>query len=127
MKKKEFERRTGWTLTVVDLNPLSGSRGYILTADAPDGRRVTKSYAIRLSEAIRLFSEKILSEEIAIEVFKRQGWRCNHCGEMRPLQIHHLVHRSQRGTHRLENLVALCAECHEKEHRNGTKEDRKNH
>lgn len=118
MTKREFERRTGWTLSVTELDPSLGI-DYVLQARAADGRTATKSYRMKLSTAIRLFSEYVLSNEMALEVFTRQQWRCAACEELRPLQIHHLRHRSQRGTHRAENLVGLCAECHEAEHAKG--------
>jgi phage terminase large subunit GpA-like protein len=44
--------------------------------------------------------------------FRRAGWRCERCGERRPLQAHHRQLLSQGGPDALSNLAALCAECH---------------
>ncbi len=41
---------------------------------------------------------------------------CEKCGKKRPLDWHHKVKRSQGGTDERENLIALCRECHLKEH-----------
>ena len=49
-------------------------------------------------------------------IFERDGWRCQKCGSLEHLQIHHKVHRSQQGDDALRNLVTLCAYCHLEEH-----------
>jgi len=49
-------------------------------------------------------------------VLKRDGWRCQKCGSLKDLQIHHKVRRSQQGNDSLKNLVTLCAYCHMAEH-----------
>src|SRR5205807_6822812 len=49
-------------------------------------------------------------------IFERGGWRCQKCGSLEHLQIHHKVHRSQQGDDALRNLVTLCAYCHLEEH-----------
>src|SRR5438876_12354807 len=49
-------------------------------------------------------------------IFERDGWRCQKCGSLEHLQIHHKVHRSQRGDDARRNLATLCAYCHLEEH-----------
>jgi len=49
-------------------------------------------------------------------VLERDGWRCQKCGSLENLQVHHKIKRSQRGNGSLENLVTLCAYCHLGEH-----------
>ena len=44
-------------------------------------------------------------------------WRCQKCGSLENLQVHHKIHRSQQGDDALANLVTLCAYCHMAEHR----------
>ena len=51
------------------------------------------------------------------KVLERDGWRCQKCGSLENLQIHHQIKRSQQGNDALENLVTLCAYCHMAEHR----------
>jgi len=49
-------------------------------------------------------------------VLGRGGWRCQKCGSLENLQVHHKTKRSQLGDDELENLIALCAYCHMAEH-----------
>ncbi len=46
------------------------------------------------------------------KILQRDGWRCQLCGSMRALEIHHLQRRSQSGVDSEDNLVTLCSECH---------------
>ena len=49
-------------------------------------------------------------------VLERDGWRCQKCGSLENLQVHHKIKRSQQGNDALGNLVTLCAYCHIEEH-----------
>lgn len=49
-------------------------------------------------------------------VFAAQGWKCLDCGQVKPLQIHHIVHRSKGRNDKMQNLKALCYNCHQLEH-----------
>ena len=49
-------------------------------------------------------------------VLERDDWRCQKCGSLENLQIHHKIKRSQMGDDSLENLQTLCAHCHIEEH-----------
>ena len=55
--------------------------------------------------------------ELHRQVLERDGWRCQACGSMQCLQVHHLKFRSQSGGDEEQNLITLCAECHEQVHR----------
>jgi 5-methylcytosine-specific restriction endonuclease McrA len=55
--------------------------------------------------------------ELHRRVLERDGWRCQVCGSMQNLQVHHLKFRSQSGGDEEQNLITLCAECHEQAHR----------
>ena len=46
------------------------------------------------------------------EVLARDGWRCQMCGSLRGLEIHHIQRRSQAGDDAEDNLITLCSECH---------------
>jgi 5-methylcytosine-specific restriction endonuclease McrA len=50
------------------------------------------------------------------QVLERDGWRCQTCGSMQHLQVHHLKFRSQSGDDEEQNLFTLCAGCHEQMH-----------
>ncbi len=51
------------------------------------------------------------------KVLERDQWRCQICGSMRHLQIHHKEFRSHSGSDTEENLITLCDECHRHLHR----------
>jgi len=56
-------------------------------------------------------------EELRYEVLRRDGWRCQACGTMSNLEVHHKEFRSQSGDDAEENLITLCAACHDDLHR----------
>jgi 5-methylcytosine-specific restriction endonuclease McrA len=58
----------------------------------------------------RLDSE--LYEQIRNEVLRRDAWKCQSCGAMSNLEVHHKEFRSQSGDDSEENLITLCATCH---------------
>jgi 5-methylcytosine-specific restriction endonuclease McrA len=49
-------------------------------------------------------------------VLRRDGWRCQSCGTMNKLQVHHLEFRSRRGNDNESNLITLCVDCHRQAH-----------
>ena len=51
-------------------------------------------------------------DALRLRVLERDGWRCQICGSMSDLQVHHLKHRSRLGNDELDNLIALCLRCH---------------
>jgi 5-methylcytosine-specific restriction endonuclease McrA len=65
----------------------------------------------------RLRLDSITYRELHRQVLERDGWRCQICGRMQHLQVHHLTFRSHSGSDMEQNLITLCAECHESTHR----------
>jgi 5-methylcytosine-specific restriction endonuclease McrA len=59
---------------------------------------------------LRLDSE--LYEQLRNEVLRRDGWRCQSCGAMSNLEVHHKEFRSQSGDDSEQNLITLCTVCH---------------
>jgi 5-methylcytosine-specific restriction endonuclease McrA len=49
-------------------------------------------------------------------VLERDGWRCQKCGSLENLLVHHKMKRSQLGNDSLDNLVTVCAYCQMEEH-----------
>jgi 5-methylcytosine-specific restriction endonuclease McrA len=45
-------------------------------------------------------------------VLRRDGWRCQSCGAMSNLEVHHKQFRSHSGCDSEENLITLCSDCH---------------
>jgi len=58
-----------------------------------------------------------LYEELRNQVLHRDGWRCQSCGIMSNLEVHHKEFRSHEGEDSEENLVTLCTMCHARVHR----------
>jgi 5-methylcytosine-specific restriction endonuclease McrA len=54
--------------------------------------------------------------ELHRQVLERDGWRCQVCGSMQNLQVHHLKFRSRSGSDEEQNLITLCTECHARTH-----------
>jgi 5-methylcytosine-specific restriction endonuclease McrA len=63
---------------------------------------------------LRLDSQRYL--ELHRQVLERDGWRCQFCGSLQNLQVHHLKLRSQSGGDDEQNLITLCAACHARAH-----------
>ena len=51
------------------------------------------------------------------QVLRRDGWRCQSCGTMSNLEVHHKEFRSQSGDDSEQNLITLCSACHATVHR----------
>jgi 5-methylcytosine-specific restriction endonuclease McrA len=51
------------------------------------------------------------------QVLRRDNWRCQFCGTMSNLEVHHKQFRSHSGVDSEKNLITLCAECHAAIHR----------
>jgi 5-methylcytosine-specific restriction endonuclease McrA len=59
------------------------------------------------SNAYQLLSRRVL---------ERDGWRCQGCGAMQQLQVHHKEFRSHSGCDSEDNLITLCDLCHKLVH-----------
>ena len=69
-----------------------------------------------LRKVRRIKLGKQIYRRLMKRVLKRDGWRCQKCGSLENLQVHHKIKRSQQGDDSLENLLTLCAYCHMAEH-----------
>ncbi len=69
----------------------------------------------RTSERVRL--DPIAYEGLRQQVLRRDGWRCQLCGSMLNLEVHHKQFRSHSGSDSESNLITLCARCHASSHR----------
>lgn len=65
---------------------------------------------IRLSAYLRMPFKKVeLSRK---NVIRRDGFKCQYCGEHRPpLTVDHIIPRSRGGADQWENLVCACVRC----------------
>jgi len=65
----------------------------------------------------RLRLDPELYEELRTLVLCRDGWRCQACGAMSNLEVHHKEFRSHSGEDSEENLITLCTACHAEIHK----------
>ena len=56
-------------------------------------------------------------ESLRQQILRRDGWRCQSCGTLSNLEVHHREFRSHSGADSEENLITLCAACHATAHR----------
>jgi len=54
--------------------------------------------------------------ELHRAILQRDGWRCQACGAMSHLEVHHQQFRSHSGEDKEENLITLCSHCHSEIH-----------
>jgi ATP-dependent DNA helicase RecQ len=65
----------------------------------------------------RLRLDPMSYESLRQQVLRRDGWRCQSCGTMSNLEVHHKQFRSQSGDDADQNLITLCTACHASAHR----------
>jgi 5-methylcytosine-specific restriction endonuclease McrA len=51
-------------------------------------------------------------ENLRQQILRRDGSRCQCCGAMSNLEVHHREFRSHSGADTEENLITLCTACH---------------
>ena len=64
------------------------------------------------SKLPRLRLDPLSYETLRQQVLGRDGWRCQSCGTMSNLDVHHKEFRSHSGHDSEENLITLCTQCH---------------
>lgn len=71
-------------------------------------------------KSTRLRLDEVAYENLRLLVIRRDGWRCQSCGMMSNLEVHHIEFRSQSGPDAEQNLITLCTSCHGRAHQLGT-------
>ncbi|MFQ5875229.1 MAG: HNH endonuclease [Dehalococcoidia bacterium] len=56
------------------------------------------------------------------QVLERDGWRCQCCGRLSGLQVHHIRPRGRLGDDAEQNLITLCNNCHRAVHLHKSRE-----
>jgi 5-methylcytosine-specific restriction endonuclease McrA len=64
----------------------------------------------------RLRFDGISYEDLRHQILRRDGWRCQACGAMANLEVHHKEFRSRSGGDSEGNLITLCVDCHKTAH-----------
>lgn len=61
-------------------------------------------------------TKRCVSETKKKFVAAQQGWKCGHCNRQLPAwyEVDHVVRLEHGGTNHIDNLVALCRDCHGK-------------
>lgn len=61
-------------------------------------------------------TKRCVSETKKKFVAAQQGWKCNHCKRQLPAwyEVDHVTRLEHGGTNHIDNLVALCRDCHGK-------------
>ena len=65
----------------------------------------------------RLRLDPVSYENLRLQILRRDGWRCQSCGAMSNLEVHHRHFRSHSGHDSETNLITLCTQCHTGIHR----------
>jgi len=61
--------------------------------------------------------DSISYDNLRQQVLRRDGWRCQSCGTISNLEVHHKQFRSHSGDDSGENLSTVCTACHSALHR----------
>jgi 5-methylcytosine-specific restriction endonuclease McrA len=69
-----------------------------------------------ISKRPRLRLDAASYKKLHRRILERDGWKCQYCGAGTNLQVHHMQSRSLLGDDVDENLITLCAQCHQKLH-----------
>jgi len=73
-----------------------------------------KFYAKKQNDKINMVKRESLSKKIRFEVFKRDKFTCQYCGEKSPdvvLNCHHIEPVAKGGTDDITNLITSCFDC----------------
>jgi 5-methylcytosine-specific restriction endonuclease McrA len=70
-------------------------------------------------KAARIHLDAAEYDELRTLVLSRDGWRCQNCGSLQNLEVHHLQFRSHSGQDTEGNLITLCIQCHSMRHESG--------
>jgi 5-methylcytosine-specific restriction endonuclease McrA len=69
---------------------------------------------LKKTRPIRLHCRQYM--ELHEAILRRDNWRCQFCGAMSQLEVHHQEFRSHSGEDTEENLITLCHGCHSAMH-----------
>ena len=106
MTQKRAERLTGYEVRLLSGD---GDRVRFGAFDGPT--LVAEASGVVEWLALESLVERVY-EIHSRRVLERSGWRCARCKRTHRLLIHHRRYRSHGGTHEVENLEAVCWNCH---------------
>ena len=65
-----------------------------------------------LQKQRRIRLDRLDYEKLRQEILRRDGWRCQACGAISNLEVHHKEFRGRGGCDSEQNLITFCAACH---------------
>ena len=116
MTKRNAERITGGHITRICVD--SKRYVYALFEAEDDGNMLATADARTASLALAILVNRNW-QRVSLQALERDKWRCQKCGRLSHLDVHHVRYRSHGRVDKLENLIVLCAGCHEKQHAKG--------
>ena len=83
---------------------------------AQNGRREAQMGARIMSSGRNNATKRSVSETKKKFVAAQQSWKCGHCDRQLPAwyEVDHIVRLEHGGSNNVDNLVALCRDCHGK-------------
>ena len=102
-----------------------GGTGGIDGAGATDGNNTFQSQISRMMQSGKGTTKRSVSETKKKYIAASQNWLCKDCNKQLPawFEVDHVIALHNGGTNEINNLVALCRDCHGKK----TVMDRLNH
>ena len=102
-----------------------GGGGGIDGAGATDGNNTFQSQISRMMQSGKGTTKRSVSETKKKYIAASQNWLCKDCNKQLPawFEVDHVIALHNGGTNEINNLVALCRDCHGKK----TAMDRLNH
>ena len=84
--------------------------------DLTSNHSFTSSIPHNFSSYSNTITKRSVSESRKKYVAANQNWKCNHCSHTldASFEVDHIIELQHGGTNEVENLVALCRNCHGK-------------
>jgi hypothetical protein len=104
---------SGWTPTVSNAHPIVNMpSGAGSSVGGASGRQEYAEERIRASG--KTGTKRSVSETKKKFVAAKQNWRCGHCQKQLPawFEVDHIIRLEHNGSNHVDNLVALCRDCH---------------
>lgn len=111
---RKAEEITGYTV----IERVSATPEFRFAAVDEQGMTVAEGFGRSEPEAIHRLVERVYRIHASAVALKQRN-RCHECGRLKPLQAHHVKHRSKGRDDRMANIRMLCSDCHHLQHGGG--------